>query len=214
MGDNPYKFQTSFGNSAPGLTAPNLAKLGWIPYPQIADPEKPHEYWLSPIEKAASMVLVPIDSPPLHYYTVEYLDPALAYGKGTEWGQKLPGPGVVIHEARTGPNGLFYLLDTGGAPLFQICQSFVGVDNIQITLAYLPNPDDISSLYTQAIVGVGYVGDGVTDPNQCKNAYLNPPPPPPPSCRPGWKWCTTFSPPGCMPIKSCLVDPNRVDPPG
>ena len=154
-------FQTSFGNSAPGLTAPNLLKLGWVPNLTVVRPNAPQDVGLAPLEQAPSIVQVPIGDSPQHYYTIEYRNPNLAYASGTTWGKLLPGPGVLIHEARA--NGLFYLVDTGGGPNFQLCQSFVGINNIRITVISMPSPWSAS----KAVVRIGYVGDGIPDPAPC-----------------------------------------------
>jgi len=162
-------FQTSFGNSAPGLTAPNLLKLGWVPNPSVVTPNAPQDVGLTPLEQAPSIVQVPIGDSPQHYYTVEYRNPSLAYASGTTWGKLLPGPGVVIHEAPT--NGLFYLVDTGGGPNFQLCQSFVGVNNIRITVTSTPDGGPWSG--SQAFVRIGSVGDGIPDPPWCNAGLAN-----------------------------------------
>jgi len=205
--DGSNTFQTSrFGNSSPGLTAPNLAKLRWIANPKVVDPSQPQYVGLSPIETQPSMIQVPIgDADQPHYYTVEYRDPTLAYISGTKWGELLPGPGIVIHEVRhrdteghVYPDGVAYLVDTGGGPNFQLCQTFYGVNNIEIELVDTPTPSDPYNPGPQALVTIGNRHDGVADwlPNYCNGGQGtgglyggggggNPMPPRPP-CPPGW----------------------------
>jgi hypothetical protein len=188
-------FQTSFGRSSPGLSTPNLAKLGWSPYPTIADPSQPEDVGLSPIETTHSMVQVPIDDPQQpHYYTVEYRDPSLAYASGTKWGRTLPGPELLIHEVR--PDGRFYLVDTGGGPNFGLCENFVGVNNIDIMLVDTPTPSDPYDPGPQAFVRIGRLYDGWLDPkpNYCNGGRGlqgsgggGGPSPPTPPCPPGWQ---------------------------
>ena len=117
----PNTFATSFGPSSPGLTAPQLAKLGWVT-PTIVDPSTgSHDEILYPMEKQGDVLQVPIVADD-DYYTIEFRDPTIAYQSGTKWGQNLPGPAIVIHEAET--DGLYYLIDTSGGPAFKYCQSF------------------------------------------------------------------------------------------
>ncbi|HEX8967845.1 MAG TPA: hypothetical protein VF937_08205, partial [Chloroflexota bacterium] len=154
-------FETSeFGSSAPGMTAPNLVKMGFAD-PTIIDPSHgTRDVPLAALESTPDVIQVPAGDSPQHYYTVEYRDPSLAYASGTAWGQKLQG-GIIVHEART--NGLFYLVDTQGGPNFQLCQSFGGANNIRITVLSLPDSDTGS----EAFVRIGLQNDGVPDPGYC-----------------------------------------------
>jgi hypothetical protein len=155
-------FQTSsFGNSAPGMTGPNLIKLGFVT-PAVVDPlQGSQDVPLASLETTPEVIQVPVGDDPRHYYTVEYRDSAAAYASGTAWGQNLPGPGIVIHEART--NGLFYLVDTGGGPNFQLCQTFAGANNITIGVLSMPSPWS----GTQAYIRVGTTTDGVSNLGNC-----------------------------------------------
>jgi hypothetical protein len=159
-------FQTSeFSNSAPGLTAPNLIKLGFV-QPIVMDPRQgTQDVGLLPLEQSPSVIEVPAGDAAGHYYTVEYRDPSLGYASGTAWGQKLPGPGVVIHEVRT--NGLSYLVDQQGGPNFQTCGVFVGASTSNGTVRILV--DSLPSPWTgnEAFVRIGSVGDGELDPGAC-----------------------------------------------
>ncbi len=161
-------FQTSsYGNSAPGLTGPNLVKLGFAS-PEVISPfQGSQDVPIGPLEASPQVIQVPIGDAPQHYYTVEYRDPTIAYASGTAWGQKLAGPGIVIHEART--DGLFYLVDTGGGPNFQLCQTFVGANNIRIGVLSLPGP----WTGTEAYVRIGTSNDGVPDPGNCDTGVAN-----------------------------------------
>jgi M6 family metalloprotease-like protein len=159
-------FQTSeFSYSAPGLTGPNLIKLGFV-QPIVVDPQTgTQDIGLSPLEQSPSVIEVPAGDAPNHYYTIEYRDPTLGYASGTAWGQKLPGPGVVIHEVKT--NGLSYVVDQQGGPNFGTCGVFVGAQTsngtVRILVDSLPSPWS----GTQAFVRVGSVNDGVPDPGAC-----------------------------------------------
>jgi hypothetical protein len=155
-------FQTSsFGNSAPGMTGPNLIKLGFVD-PTVINPfNGSQDVPLASLETTPEVIQVPVGDDPRHYYTIEYRDSAAPYASGTAWGQKLPGPGIVIHEAR--PNGLFYLVDTGGGPNFQLCQTFNGANTITIGVLSMPSP----WAGTEAFVRIGNTNDGVTDLGSC-----------------------------------------------
>lgn len=159
-------FQTSqFGNSAPGLTAPNLIKLAYA-QPTVLDPHNGTEdVGLLPLEQSPSVLEVLAGDVAGHYYTVEYRDPSLGYASGTAWGQKLSGPGVVIHEVRT--NGLSHLVDQQGGPSFGTCGVFVGAATSNGTVRILV--DSLPSPWTgnEAFVRIGSVGDGTLDPGAC-----------------------------------------------
>lgn len=153
--------QTSqFSYGAPGMTAPNLIKLGFVS-PHVDDPSKgSQDVPLAALETAPDVIEVPAGDSPQHYYTIEYRDPSKAYASGTAWGKNQTG-GVIIHEART--NGLFYLVDTQSGPSFGLCQSFLGVNNIRILVLSLPGTYTGSDAY----VRVGKTTDGVPDPGYC-----------------------------------------------
>jgi hypothetical protein len=84
-------------------------------------------------------------------------------------------------------------VDTGGGPNFGLCQSFVGVNNIEITL--VDTPSDPYNPGPQAVVSIGRTTDGPDPrPNYCNagrgsgpSGGGGDPHPPPPPCPPGWQ---------------------------
>jgi hypothetical protein len=118
-----------------------------------------------PLEQSPSVIEVPAGDAAGHYCTIEYRDPTMGYARGTAWGQKLPGPSVVIHVVRT--NGLSYLVDQQAWPSFQTCGVFVGATTSNGTGRILS--DSLPSPWTgnEAFVRVGSVGDGVLAPGAC-----------------------------------------------
>ncbi len=107
----------NYGTSGPGLIAPYMDRLGWLPRSRIltfgADGTSSRTLTLDavnqPTGNGSIMVRVPFDpANPYRYYTVEYR-------RKVGWDRGIPADTVLIHEIRD--NGIAYLLrqHDGGA---------------------------------------------------------------------------------------------------
>ena len=128
-GSNPT-FQGLFGTSGPGLNAPNLNRLGWLPANRILTWNGGSQTTLlaalnHPEAAGYFMAKVPFDSGnPNHYYTVEFR-------RKTGWDQGIPRDTVLIHEIRADgvSSGLSYLIRAGGGAERLTDQTFRDVNN-------------------------------------------------------------------------------------
>jgi len=157
-GANPT-FVGQFGQSGPGLNAPNLDKLGWMDANRVLTWNGASQNAIlaalnHPEASGYLMAKVPFDTVnPNHYYTVEFR-------RKTDWDQGIPQDAVLIHEVRT--DGLFYLIKANGGPERLSGQTFRDVsNNVAITVL---NIDSASSTATVNIardevwVDFGYAG--------------------------------------------------------
>ncbi len=145
-GSNPT-FTGLFGTSGPGLNAPNLDRLGWLPANRVL----PWDNTSQTVTLAALnhpeaggylMAKVPFDAAnPNHYYTVEYR-------RKTDWDQGIPRDTVLIHEIRADgiSVGLSYLIKANGGPERLQDQTFRDANNnVAITVL---NMNPLSSTAT------------------------------------------------------------------
>jgi len=128
-------FQGPFGTSGPGLNAPYLDRLGWLPANRILTWNGASQSTLlaalnHPEAVGYFMVKVPFDAAdPNHYYTVEFR-------RKTDWDQGIPRDTVLIHEVRA--DGLSYLIRGNGGPERLPDQTFRDVNNnVAITVLNL-----------------------------------------------------------------------------
>lgn len=118
-----YGYNGSFGSTGPGLNAPYLDKLGWIPHRRIytlgQSGGTSRTLTLAALERPGApgylMAKIPFDpADPYHYYTVEF-----RRSVGLDAG--FPRDTVLIHELRwkddhNSPlNGRSYLITNGGS---------------------------------------------------------------------------------------------------
>ena len=135
-----YRFQAIYGrdddlyrrSAGPGLDAPNLDKLGWMPANRVLTWDGTSETVTiaalnRPLVAGYLMVKVPFDAAnPNHYYTIEFR-------RKTDWDQAIPQDTVLIHEVRT--NGLSYLISASGGPQLLPGQTFNDLaNNVAITV--------------------------------------------------------------------------------
>jgi hypothetical protein len=136
-GSNPT-FAGVYPPSGPGLNAPNLERLGWLPANRILTWDHTSQsVGLAALNHPEAvgyfMVKVPFDSANAgHYYTVEFR-------RKTGWDRGIPQDAVLIHEIRAdGSPGLSYLIRAdGGAERLQD-QTYHDVgNNVAITVLNL-----------------------------------------------------------------------------
>lgn len=144
-------FAGVFGASGPGLNAPNLDRLGWLPADRISTWDGSSQTVtlaaLNHPEAGGSLMLkVPVDAGnPAHYYTVEYR-------RKTDWDQGIPRDTVLIHEIRADgiSAGLSYLITgNGGAERLPGSTYLDPGNNLAITVLAM------DALSSSAILNVG-----------------------------------------------------------
>lgn len=141
-------FVGPYGNSGPGLNAPNLEKLGWLTANRVWTWNRNTSQTVSlaalnhPEAGGYFMAKVPYDANnPNHYYTVEFR-------RKTGWDAGIPQDTVLIHEVR--PDGLSYLVRTNGGAQRLPNQTFHDVqNNVAITVL------SIDSASSTAVVNIG-----------------------------------------------------------
>lgn len=129
-----HYFQGSFGRSdgplkyaaGPGLNAPNLNRLGWLPADRVVSWDGNAQTVTiaalnHPEANGYLMAKVPFDAAdPDHYYAIEFR-------RKTGWDQGIPQDTVLINEVRA--NGLAYLIGSDGGPQRLTNMTFRDADN-------------------------------------------------------------------------------------
>jgi len=143
FGASDPTFAGVYPPSGPGLNAPNLERLGWLPENRILTWDHTSQVvGLAALNHPEAvgyfMAKVPFDSGnPGHYYTVEFR-------RKTGWDRGIPRDTVLIHEIRAdGSAGLSYLIRANGGAERLAGQTFRDVNN-NLAISVL-NIDPISS---------------------------------------------------------------------
>lgn len=122
---NPI-FQGAYGVSGPGLNAPNMEKLGWLPAPLVTTWSGASQtVVLTPLNRRSPsgilMAKVPFDAGNSnHYYTVEFRRMA-------GWDRGISQDTVLVHEVQ--PDTRNYLVRRSGGPERLAGQRFLDVAN-------------------------------------------------------------------------------------
>lgn len=140
-----YRFPDQFGESGPGLNAPNLEKFGWLPGSRkLSWNGTSQTITLAALNQPETagylMVKVPLDFVISQYYTIEFR-------RRTNWDRAIPRDTVLIHEVR---NGLSYIIKTNGGPERLAGEAFDDA-NYNVTITVL----DINNASSTATVNVG-----------------------------------------------------------